>query len=115
MCLLFIFMFNSLIEKLLKKRGIEDVEKLSPEEKETFKSWELVLNKEELTTDDIKKFLQSQISAIENKWKDFDVLKEKKADLISQFTIYKTLLLVMDSPKVARESLEIQLQQMLNN
>lgn len=104
---------HKLIHKLLDKRGISDVRSLSREEKETFESWQTILNKEELTVEDIKKFCQSQIDVIENKWKDLNETNQKKAELISYHTVYKTLLSAIDAPKAMREALEIQLQQLL--
>lgn len=97
----------------MERGKIKQPEEFTPEEKQTYENWERVLNKDELTVDDIKKFCQLQIDAVENKWKDFDVSKEKKAELINYHTVYKALLLAIDSPRSAREALEVQLQQML--
>ena len=104
----------NLIEKLLQKRGIKEVKDLSPEEKVNFDNWQLVLNKEELTMEEFKKFMQSQVEAIENRWKDLLVSKESKAELIPYHTVYKILLSVVDAPKSMKEALEIQLNQLLN-
>lgn len=104
----------NILEKFLFKKGIEKPEDLSPEERKTFDQWQLILNKDELTIKDIKKFCQLQIDAVENKWKDLEVPLVKKAELITFHTIYKTLLMAIDAPKAARENLEIQLNQMLN-
>ena len=105
---------HGLIEKLLNRRGIKNPEQLDNEEKQTFENWQLVLNKSELTTADIVSFCRSQISVIENKWKDLDTLNAKKAELIPYHVVYKTLLAAIESPKSAREALEIQLNQLLN-
>ena len=48
------------------------------------------------------------------KWKDLDTLNAKKAELIPYHVVYKTLLAAIESPKSAREALEIQLNQLLN-
>lgn len=104
---------HSLIHKLLHKRGIETVNELSSEEKQTFDTWQKILSKEALTTEDIKVFCQSQIDIIENKWKDLNTENIKKAELIPYHTVYKTLVMAIESPKSARENLEIQLQQLL--
>lgn len=111
----FIAYMHALIEKLLFKRGITSPEELDKEEKKTFENWQLVLNKSELSTSDIISFIRSQISIIENKWKDLDTPNEKKAELIPYHVVYKTLLAAIESPKVAREALEIQLNQLLNH
>ena len=97
----------------MRKRGIKNPEQLQPEEKKTFEDWQFILNKEELTTDDIKAFIRTQIGVIESKWKDLDVPTAKTADLIPYHVVYKTLLAAIESPKYARNALEIQLNQLL--
>ena len=98
-----------LLQKLLGKRGIKDIAALDEEEKVTFQGWQKILSKEELNIDDIKEFCNSQISVIEGKWQDYNLENTKKAELIPYHTVYKTLLLAISSPKVAREALEQQL------
>ena len=105
---------HGLIEKLLNRRGIKNPEELDKEEKQTFESWQLVLNKDELTTKDIVTFCRGQISVIENKWKDLETLNVKKAELIPYHVVYKTLLAAIESPRSAREALETHLNQLLN-
>jgi hypothetical protein len=102
------------VKKLLHKRGIKDLEQLDPEEKKTFESWQLVLNKSELSTADIVSFCRSQISVIEGKWKDLETPSAKKAELIPYHVVYKSLLAAIESPKAARETLEIYLNQLVN-
>lgn len=104
---------HGILTKLLQKRGIESVNKLDKEEKQTFDNWEKILSKEELTLEDVKNFCQSQIDVIEGKWKDLNVDNLKKAELIPYHTVYKTLLTAIQSPRSARESLENQLNQLL--
>ena len=100
---------HKLLQKLLNKRGIENFEDLSKEEKITFKEWDGVLSKEELTIEDVKTFCQTQCEIIEGKWKDYSFGKEEKAELIPYHTTYKTLLTAINSPKLTREALERQL------
>lgn len=105
---------HSLIEKLLNKRGIQHPDQLDKEEKQTFENWQSVLNKSELSTSDIASFCRSQVSVIENKWKDLETPTAKKGELIPYHVVYKTLLAAIESPKSAREALEMQLNQLLN-
>lgn len=104
----------NLLSRLLLKRGIDDPNKLSKEEKQTFDSWQTVLSKEELTLQDVKDFCQNQVSIIESRWKDYNLDETKKARLIPYHTVYKSMLAAIDSPRSAREALERQLNQMLN-
>ena len=101
----------SILDKLLKKRGLKNEDELSPEEKITFETWRKILSKDELTLDDIKVFCKTQISIIETKWKSYETTN--KADLIPYHTVYTTLLQVIESPRQERSNLEAQLNQML--
>lgn len=103
-----------LLENLLGKRGVKDTE-LTPEERDWFSNQERILSKEELTTEDIKIFCERQIQVIEGKWSDLTTDRNKKAELIPYHTVYKLLLGAIDSPKSAREAVEIQLNQLINS
>tara|TARA_Y100001949_G_C15979694_1_gene327812 strand:+ start:722 stop:1045 length:324 start_codon:yes stop_codon:yes gene_type:complete len=97
---------HNLLTKLLKKREINKVDDLSKDERETFEKWNSILTKRILEVDDIKNFCCNQIGLIESKWKDMDITKEKKADLISYHTVYKGMVDLMESPVAERASLE---------
>ena len=101
-----------ILNKLLQKRGVQ-YEQLDIEEKKQFDDWKLVLTKEELSTQDIKDFCQSQVDVIEGKWQDLNLEQIKKAELIPYHTVYNLLLKVIDSPKEARDGLEKNLRQLL--
>ena len=108
-------MANSLIEKLFRKRGIKDFNDLdgtpntdgSPTEKQQFEEWDRILSlNDEMTVGDLKKFCQLQCESIETKWRSLDITNEKKAEWITMHTVYKSILLALNSPKSARETLE---------
>lgn len=96
----------SLLRKILEKRGIADVTKLTKEEKEDFDNYEKILSKPDLTLKDLQSFMESQIAIIETRWKDYGLEHSKKSELIAYHTIYRTLLDVIKSPQVEREVLE---------
>lgn len=104
---------HNLLNKLLKKRGIEDAVDLSAEERTIFTNWETVLGKEKMTLEDVEMFCQSQISIIKQKWSDYNVSQSKKSELIPYFTVYNALLGAINSPQVARAALETQLIEMI--
>ena len=104
---------HNILSKLLAKRGIKDVTELDKEERIQFEVWHGILSKENLTLEDIKNFCQAQIEVIEGKWKDFNIKQSKKAEWIPYHTVYSTLLLAIESPKVAREGLEKQLLELI--
>ena len=105
---------HSLLSTLFKKQKIKDFDDLdntrlpdgSPSERENFEEWNRILSVEDLTTEDLGKFCQSQLDIIERKWGDFKITNEKKAELIPHHTVYKAILAAIDGPKVAREAIE---------
>jgi mRNA-degrading endonuclease HigB of HigAB toxin-antitoxin module len=103
----------NILSKILAKRGIKDVSQLTKEERLDFDNWTAILSKEELTTADIKEFCKSQVDIIEGKWSDLNIENERKAELIPYHTVYSVLLKVIDSPRLAREQLEKQLNELL--
>ena len=104
---------KDILSKLLQKRGLSSTQELDKEEQATFETWQAVLSKDELTTEDIKNFCQNQVDVIEGKWQDLNTTQDKKAELIPYHTVYNLLLKAIDSPKAAREALEKNLQQLL--
>lgn len=99
---------------MLQRKGIESTEDLSNEEKVVFQNYDKILSKETLTIDDIKKFLQTQVTIIEAKWKDLNLENTKKAELIPYHTCYKVLLQSIDAPLQEKEALELYLNQQIN-
>ena len=104
---------HGLLSKLLQKRGIDNINDLDKEEKQTWNEWEKILSKEELSIEDIKQFCNSQLGVIKGKWSNLDTDTDKKKDLIPYFVVYSTLLQAIDSPRSVRESLEQQLNQLI--
>ena len=105
---------KDILGQLLRKRGLDSIEELDKEEKDTFENWQATLSKEELTIEDVKKFCQSQVDVIEGKWQDLNIEQTKKAELIPYHTVYNLLLKVIDSPKEAKEALEKHLNQLIH-
>ena len=100
----------SIITDIFKKRGIEDINQLDKEERETFEKYEAILSKPDLTLEDLKRFLESQIGIIEGKWRDYD--RQNKESLIPYHTVYKALLNIINAPQVERQALEDYLRQL---
>lgn len=108
-----LFSMYDILTKLLRKRGIDSLDQLDKEEKQTFENWQKILSKEELTLEDVKHFCQTQCEIIKGKWSNYDLENAKKAELIPYFTVYNTLLAAIDSPKSARSQLEQHLNQLV--
>lgn len=103
------------LAKYLEKLKIKNVSDLEPEEQKVYQEWDRILSKEELSLGDIKQFCEAQVGVIEAKWKDLTLDQSKKAELIPYHTVYKTLLSVIEGPRIAREALENNLQQLIDS
>ena len=106
-------LFINILDKLLKKRGIDNQDELDSEEKAIFENWRKILSKEELTINDVKDFCKTQISIIESKWQDMTTEVNKKNELIPYHTVYKSIEKLLDAPRAEREQLEAQLNRLL--
>lgn len=112
---------HKLLHRFLQKKGINSPDELdntkmpdgSPSERETFENWRRVLDKDDLEISDVRSFCEYQLSRIETKWSDYDTSQDKKAELLPYFTVYKTLIRVLDSPKDTRTQLEDQLNNLI--
>ncbi len=105
---------HQLLEKLLKKRKIEDITALEPEEKEVFDKWNRILSEGEMTVDKIREFCESQLNVIKEQMKNTDNVPQKNERLIICLNIYDSLINLIRSPGAERESLEKYLNQLLN-
>lgn len=110
-------MAHSLLEKLLKKRGIESIAELKTGEgKEEFDQWNKILSSEgEVTVSKIREFCESQKKIIEGRWRDLDNSKEKNERLILLHTVYSAIIEAISIPQKQREELEKYLQQLLDS
>ena len=104
---------HALIEKLLKKRGIERIEDLSPSEKETYDRWQKALSTEPITIEKLTDFIKEQKGKAENLITDADNSPQKDMFLKASLNIYRSLLGLVGSPEVEKKSLEEYLQQLL--
>lgn len=103
----------SIIDSIFKKRGIAGAHELSQEEQVTFEQWRVILAKDELTTADVKELCKIQCSMIESKWADMNLDNAKKSELIPYHTVYRLIAQAIESPKLAKEALEKQLEALL--
>jgi len=95
----------NILSKLLQKRGIKDVTELNKEERIEFDNWQNVLDKEEVTIENITDFCVGAMNAIEVQFGDMDIPNDKMAKLTLQHSIYKKLKDMINAPRVERESL----------
>lgn len=102
-----------ILSQWLAKIGAKSVDDLSKDERATFDQWEFILNKKELSLEDLRSFISTQVFSIEARWKDMGMLSAQKAELIPLHVAYSTILQVLNSPQQERERLEAHLRAMI--
>jgi len=95
---------HHLIENLFKKRGIESVDSLAPDEKSVFDRYQFILSNETVSLEQMVEFIKVQKGLVEQRFElDNSPAKAKNLELL--FTVYSKLLNMIEGPKAERESL----------
>lgn len=105
---------HKILENLLKKKGIENIENLRGDEKDTFDKWNRILSEGEMTLEKIVSFCDAQLNLIDDKFKNLDNTSDKNDRLIIYRTVYKTIKDAIVRPQAERENLEKYLSSLLN-
>ena len=104
----------ALIDTLLSKLGVTSVDQLTPEERETYRSWSDALRGRKRTDDDVSRFLEAQIEDCMVKLTTVklndreDIFLKAKLDLVRQIKNF------LDSPKIEQEVITRQIESQLN-
>lgn len=94
----------SILDKLLDKRGVKNIEELSKEERAIFDGYKRTLTGKTITIKDLEEFCRSQIRIIEGRFAGPD--NRYDSYLKASLHVYLTLLQALEAPKVERENLE---------
>jgi hypothetical protein len=81
-------------------------EDLTEEEKKTYTEWSEILSQSEVTVDDLKKFIPSQIEQLEHQQNDYQNSKEKDLFLKAQIRNLKMIHAFILGPEQRRKWLE---------
>lgn len=103
-----------ILDRLLKKIGIEDYSKLSEEERATFNLWAKELEGKEVTIPELKNFLEGQMKLNLNQFEDFDNPKVKDLFIKVYSRICRQILSFIDTPERLRKGREAMLNEKLN-
>lgn len=101
---------NPLLQKALEKLGLKSFNDLNDIEKETFKTWETILQGKKITQDDvigeIKNFQEKILSQLE----DAELSEKAKSYLLAQLGVVRLIVRIVESPKqdIARVEQEIE-------
>jgi len=113
---------HQLLEKYLKKLGIDGADKLDkkplgtglPSERDDFIRWQKILTVKDITMEDLTAFMDSRLKNALKEIAEPDNSPKKDAKLKAEITIYQALSGLIKSPKVAKEQLEKYLEQLLS-
>ena len=102
-----------ILQRILKKKGIEKIIDLEPEEKATYDEWDRILSEGDITVEKILGFCENQINLIQMKWRDLDNSEKKNERLIALHTAYSMMKEMITGSKAERENLERHLNELL--
>lgn len=102
-----------ILEKWLKKIGVNSFDELNSEEKETYKLYEEALSGRKLTDEDVEKWLQSELDIAISKLTEIDLKKEDEIFRKVEVRFIKKILNFINSPKVAKQLAEKQISEMM--
>lgn len=113
---------NPILEKYLKKIGIDGADKLDkkplgpglPSERDDFIKWQKILTAKDITMEDLVDFMEGRLKNALKEIANPDNSSKKDAKLKAEITIYNALSGLIKSPKVAKEQLEKYLEQLIN-
>lgn len=102
-----------MLDKLLKKIGVNSYLDLNEEEKKVYSDWADALDSKPVSSDDVQKFLQNEyelaVSRITEEGLDSKVIMFRQIEL----KFIKKILNFINSPKVAKEFAEKAIEQLV--
>jgi hypothetical protein len=95
-----------LLDEVLDKQGIKAISDLNEEEKKIYSEWEGILNAKEITIDELKKFLVTEISNAELQLLNPNNSKEIDIFYKATLRILKVMSGFINSPENSKEWLK---------
>jgi uncharacterized protein (UPF0335 family) len=103
----------SVLHNLLEKLGLK-YEDLTAEEKKSYDEYTQILSQPEITIDDLKGFIPSQIERLESEQNDYRNTKEKDLFLKAQIRNLKMIHSFIQGPEARKKWLEETLNKQLS-
>lgn len=104
-----------MLEKFLKKVGVKSYLDLNPEERESYKVWEVALSGRRLTDEDVRKFLITEKEEVINKLASQKFNQEDDNYLKAQLRILINLQNFLNSPIIEKEIAEKQFEAIIES
>lgn len=90
---------NPLLQKALEKLGLKSFNDLNELEKETFKSWETILQGKKITQDDVIEEIKNFQEKILVKLEDSSLSEKVKNYLLAQLGVVRLIVRIVENPK----------------
>lgn len=103
----------SVLSNLLEKLGLNYVD-LTEEERKTYDEYAQVLSQPDVTIDDLKKFIPTQVERLESEQNDYRNTKEKDLFLKAQIRNLKMIHSFIQGPEARKKWLEDTLNKQLS-
>jgi|SRR5581483_9661819 len=103
-----------MLQQLLEKLGIHDIDKLTAEERKTYQTWATILAAPDVTFDDVKKLLAKEEERATAELKNFENTKDKQIFYQALARLASTLKLFIETPANEREALKAHLKQVFH-
>lgn len=101
-----------MLDKFLKKIGVNSFEELNQEEKNTFKEWEEALRGRKLTDADVESFLQFELGNAVTRLTETNLSKEDEIFRKVEVRFIKKILDFINSPKTEKQFAEKAIEQL---
>jgi len=100
---------NNILDNFLKKLGIEKYEDLTPEEKETYREYELSLSGRSITDPEYRAFLENELGLSIQRLTEVDLGRGEETFRKCEVRLIKKILAFIDGPKVEKALMEKQI------
>lgn len=103
----------NILDKFLKKIGVNSYEELSPEEQKTFSTWQDALSGRSVTQDEYRAFLESELNEAIARMIETNLSPEDTCFRKMEVRLLRKIIFFLDMPKVEKKLLEKQLEAQL--
>ena len=98
-----------ILNKYLKKIGVQSYDELNSEEKETFREWEIALSGRKLTDEDVQNFLNQELEIAIARLTEVDLPKETEIFRKMEVKMIRKIQNFLNAPQIEKKLLENQL------
>lgn len=103
----------NILERYLKKLNVKEFSELQSEEKETYRSWQSILEGRKLTDDDVTRFLDTELEETINKLISKSTNEREDIFLKMKLEFIRKIKYFLDGPRIEKEVLEQNIERLL--